>query len=405
MRLWIAERLEPATRQQLAKVTLALTANYLSHKTDMDFVRNGEFVQYAVTCMSNMSPYNAWTGADKELEAKAYFYLGRAYWVMGALSEAQVLFKKSKASSEILFGPKHPWTLWSCNNLAIILIEQRKYDEACEYAQLAVAGMTDTFGAEHEETLVAKANLSTAEERRITEVPMNVLMAPPEDPLPHALVPASPSAGKRRIPIMISNERLTNKTDLDFWTDHGYHRDGRELYQRLESVLNTFEHGEGNNCTDYHKFFITGIHFYATLYVMLGNFKRADQLYEKALRTNWKTVGLGRRQRAESIVQLNSSILNIIYQGYESDDRRRGFWLSGATTTTMELQYHCGKDRGQSLPSFCRDVVNLLPDLSKCQLVDYIGHNKTLAERDHDHTFKNLGKLLTIPPITCNPFY
>ncbi len=68
----------------------------------MGFVRNGEFVQHAVTCLNNVSPYNAWTAADDELEAKAYLYLARAYWVMGDLPEAQVLFKTSKASSEVV---------------------------------------------------------------------------------------------------------------------------------------------------------------------------------------------------------------------------------------------------------------------------------------------------------------
>ncbi len=139
----------------------------------MDFVRNGEFIQYAVTCMTNISPHNAWTCADWELEAKAFFYLGRIYWVMGDLDEAQVLFKKSKASSDALFGSNHPWTLWTCNNLAIILTEQQKYAEACEYAELAFNGMTATFGTEQEETLIAEANLSAATKRQSTNVPSN----------------------------------------------------------------------------------------------------------------------------------------------------------------------------------------------------------------------------------------
>lgn len=57
--------------------------------------------------MTNISPYNAWTGTDQGIEAKAYFHLGRIYWVMGDLDEALVLFKKSKASSEVLFGSNH----------------------------------------------------------------------------------------------------------------------------------------------------------------------------------------------------------------------------------------------------------------------------------------------------------
>ena len=393
VRLWVAERLEPETRQQLAKVTLTLTANYLSHKTDMDFVRNGDFVQYAVTCMSNMSPYNAWTGADKELEAKAYFYLGRAYWAMGALNEAQVLFKKSKASSEVLFGPNHPWTLWSCNNLAIILTEQNKYDEACEYAQLAVNGMTTTFGAEHDETLIAKANLSTAKEHRTTEVPMNLLMAPPETLFPYTVVPANPSDERKKKFAVTSKERLTNDTRLEFLREHRYDGDQRELPRRLDRLLGTFEDSEGHSYPDYTKFSSIRIHFFATIYVFLGKFKKADGVYEKTLRTVSKALPPSQRKIAERILQLNSRILKIIDPGHKFNGRDRHGWLSDANRNIEDLRNLYEKESGQSVHRLCRGVATLLPDLSACELVDCIDNYTLSVESDQHRAVKTPSKL------------
>jgi hypothetical protein len=202
--------------------------------------------------MTNMSPHNAWTGADQELEAKAYFYLGRIYWVIGDLDEALVLFKKSKASSEVLFDPNHPWTLWSCNNLAIILTEQEKYAEACE---LAVNGMTATFGAEHEETLISKANHSAAMERQNGEVPSTpldiepdwrLLLAPneihtpqPMTTLPSDSIPIDPGWDMEAFPTVTSPEQSANVTSIQ--VDEN---EAQELHQQLRAVLHTFEHGD-----------------------------------------------------------------------------------------------------------------------------------------------------------------
>ena len=354
----------------------------------MDFVRSGDFEQYAVTCMSNLSAYNAWTGADKELEAKAYFYLGRAYWVMGALNEAKVLFEKSKANSEVLFGPNHPWTLWSCNNLAIILTEQKKYAEACEYAELAVNGMTATFGAEHDETAIAKDNYSVAKRHQNKQDPSippeneldwNRLLSsastqtpPPASPSLPALITVDHEGDLGTLPAVIPAEDPPSETPMKIWRVHRNDGEDQQLDRRIQDLLYTFEHNERSSTSlGYSSFSTTRVHFYAAMYVFLGRLKKASQLYLRALPTARKA---GVRGTPESSLRSNSRLLDIItYRLGDVSDRDRQQWQKDASTILKDLTDCCEKEDDPAIRSLFAGIatLGLYPYLAQCKLVDY----------------------------------
>ena len=59
-----------------------------------------------------------------------------------------------------MLGPKHPHTLSSINNLALVLDSQGKYEEAEVMHQLALKGSEKVLGPEHPDTLSIINNLA-----------------------------------------------------------------------------------------------------------------------------------------------------------------------------------------------------------------------------------------------------
>ena len=273
---------------------------------------------HAITCMNNISPYDAWSGANDELDAKAYFYLARAYWVIGDLSEAQVSFKKSKASSEVVFN--HRWTPWSCNNLALILTEQGKCVEACEYAKMAVSGMTAAFGVDHEETLIAKAYYYATKECQHTAesscslseestTKMGFMSDVRKESSPKSLFPKAPVLAGRvgnleTSPALNPLDPSKNHTDLEVWCDHGDDEEEIHLHVDLRILIDLFEGKvSGTNSSNLST---TQIHFYAAKYVFVDRLQSALVLYQRALPTAQKTLPPRQRRGAENTLQSNS---------------------------------------------------------------------------------------------------
>ena len=71
---------------------------------------------------------------------------------MGKYEEAEPLYRRALAG-EAALGAEHPTTLASVNNLAILLGDMGKYEEAEPLYRRALAGQEAALGAEHPDTL------------------------------------------------------------------------------------------------------------------------------------------------------------------------------------------------------------------------------------------------------------
>jgi tetratricopeptide (TPR) repeat protein len=328
--MWAVERLPQEIRQELAKLTICMTINYLAQMNDMDFVRKGDYIHYVRACVersSLTSPSAASIKLEDEVNAKACFYLGRAYWVMWELENAETLFTKAKTSSEIVWGSSHPWTLWTCNNLGLISKEQNKLTQACEYFEEAIRGMITTFGQGSDDVATARANLSESKElqiratwvRRRTDI-NNVEISRLVGP--GTLLPKSFSTTNS---IHLAEGELTRSRESvgcpgnsginDFETAacssceqcNEYLSD--PFYQTIRGMLNWFEERRQG----YGWLSATTVHLYAASYILLSDFSSALALYKRAVPT-YEKVSRPQDRENRSTLRDNLHLLSRIIE-------------------------------------------------------------------------------------------
>jgi tetratricopeptide (TPR) repeat protein len=74
---------------------------------------------------------------------------------LGKYDEAEKLNRRALEEREKELGDRHPDTLTSVNNLALVLQYQGKYDEAEKLSRRALEGTEKKLGAQHPDTLVS----------------------------------------------------------------------------------------------------------------------------------------------------------------------------------------------------------------------------------------------------------
>jgi tetratricopeptide (TPR) repeat protein len=99
--------------------------------------------------------------AQPEVEASLRGTLGKSYFLLGALPPAEKQFRKALAIYRRALPADDPRTLLAINDLATLLQEQCKYDQAEALHREALDGLTRVRGPDHEETLIAVHNLAT----------------------------------------------------------------------------------------------------------------------------------------------------------------------------------------------------------------------------------------------------
>ena len=79
----------------------------------------------------------------------------------GKYNEAAILCRRALEGKEEGLGQQHPDTLWSVNDLAVVLHNQGKYDEAERLHRQALEGIEKELGKQHPDTLSSINNLAT----------------------------------------------------------------------------------------------------------------------------------------------------------------------------------------------------------------------------------------------------
>ncbi len=80
--------------------------------------------------------------------------------ILGQYATAETSYKQSSTLKESIFGPEHPDTLKSMNNLALVLLHQGKHEEAEPINKQTLARLEEVLGPDDSVTLTSKANLA-----------------------------------------------------------------------------------------------------------------------------------------------------------------------------------------------------------------------------------------------------
>ena len=78
----------------------------------------------------------------------------------GRYGEAEPLYREALQGRRETLGPRHPDTLTSLNNLALLYQAQGRYGEAEPLYQQALQGCRETLGPRHPHTLTSLNNLA-----------------------------------------------------------------------------------------------------------------------------------------------------------------------------------------------------------------------------------------------------
>ncbi len=134
--------------------------------------------------------------------------------------------------------------------------------------------------------------------------------------------------------------------------------------------MRTFEHGD-SSVLYYTDFSNTRVHFYAAIYVLLGNSKTASQLYQRAIKTAQKVSTTCRRGTAEDSLQSNSRLLESVFPprtGFE--DRNHWNWQSGTIDVIADLTDNFQEKLFSDISLLCTDIIDSYADLWELGVTD-----------------------------------
>ena len=86
--------------------------------------------------------------------------LGRCFWMTGNDKDSQEMYQQELELNEEVLGKENPLTVISMNNLAVMLSNQGKYDEAERIYPQALALSEKVLGKDHPDTLSSMNNLA-----------------------------------------------------------------------------------------------------------------------------------------------------------------------------------------------------------------------------------------------------
>ncbi len=248
------------------------------------------------------------------VEASIRETIGDAYRDLGVYREAQDQIARALEIRRRLQGERHPDTLSTMNNLAIVFIRQGKYEEAEPLARRVLALRRDVLGAEHSDTLRTMVTLATiyyfqgkysqaeALEEKALEAGRRI--RGPDDPeILQATVDLAATykrEGKyaqseplytqalrirRRISGPEHPETLLVMNNLaGLYFDQGKYAEAAPLYQQAAEIRRRV-------LGDTHPDTLQSMNNLALLYAARGQYKEAEPLYERTLELRRRVSG------------------------------------------------------------------------------------------------------------------
>ena len=198
--------------------------------------------------------------------------LALLYRSQGRYSEAEPLYERALAISESQLGPEHPDTALSLNNLALLYGSQGRYSEAEPLYERALAIRESQLGPEHPDTASSLNNLAGLyrSQGRYSEA----------EPLYERALAIRESQLGPEHPSTASS--LNNLALL--YESQGRYSEAEPLYERALAI---YESQLGPE----HPFTASSLNNLAGLYDSQGRYSEAEPLYERALAIRESQLG------------------------------------------------------------------------------------------------------------------
>ncbi len=244
---------------------------------------------FILLLLMSLFPVRAYSGTTEQ-DARQLNELAEMLYQQGKYQEARPLMQRALAIREKVLGPEHPDTAGSLNKLAMLYFTLGQYDQALPLYRRALAINKKVLGPEHPDTATSLNNLAE----------LYITLGQYDQALPlhqRALAISEKVLGPEHADTATS---LNNLAAL--YSTLGQYDQALPLYQRAlvirEKVLG-LEHADT----------ATSLNNLAVLYRTLGQYDQALPLYQRALAITERVLGL---EHADTATSLNN--LAVLYR-------------------------------------------------------------------------------------------
>ena len=148
-------------RKQWLEMAICIVCKAFEEIGDYESPHNWSRCGLFVSHVESLEGFAEQYGLENKELLDASTWAGEYLNACGLFEKAATLNKRTLDKKEKLFGKKHPDTLISINNLALVLQSQGKYEEAERIHRQALALSESVLGKEHPNTLISMNNLAS----------------------------------------------------------------------------------------------------------------------------------------------------------------------------------------------------------------------------------------------------
>jgi len=236
---------------------------------------------HALRCASLIDFYKLDSGDGAHLLHQAGFYLReRAQY-----AQAEPLHRQALMMAEKLFGPEHPFTVTSLENLSLVYHGQGKYEQAARLNERSLAVREKILGGGHPDVATSLNNLAGVydDQGRYSDA----------EPLyKRALDIRLSKLGSKHRDTASSLNNLAS-----FYCERGRYAEAEPLFEQALSIWLDVQGPE-------HPVTLTGINNLSALYRGLGDYKKAQQLCLQVLQIRERVLGSKHPDTAQSVNNL-----------------------------------------------------------------------------------------------------
>jgi tetratricopeptide (TPR) repeat protein len=211
--------------------------------------------------------------------------LAVVYWSQGLYGEAEKLYQRALEGWEEKLGPKHPETLLTIQNLGLVYWNQGRYEEAEKLSRQALKGLEEKLGLGHRETLLTVQNLAIVYRIQGRYEEAEKLYHRALEGWEEKLGPKHPET-----------LRTTYNLALVYW-NQGCYEEAETLNQR---ALKGLEEKLGAN----HPQTLRTVQNLANVYRDQGRYEEAEQLSRRALKGKEEKLGANHPETLETVDNL-----------------------------------------------------------------------------------------------------
>lgn len=282
----IKDTMDEQLQRQWIERSVKLVSRAFPEGTFAVWPRGRYVVPQAQVCAELIGQYNLLLSeAARLLNNTGWYLLERALY-----TQSEPLLQQALTLKEQIYGPMHPDTATTFNNLAVLSFYQGHYEQAELFYQRALTIREQVLGPEHPETANTFDSLGVLYTNQGRYPQAEILLQKALAIEEKVLGPEHPD----------TTATLNNLALLYY--EQGKYQEAEVLYQRVQAI-------EEKTLGPEHLFIAISLDNLAKLYFVQGRYEQAEALYQRALSMEKNVVGFNHPSTAITLANLGQLAL------------------------------------------------------------------------------------------------